>query len=63
MSPERACDVIIACCVLFNISKELKEPQEDYEGEGNEDVNPQEPEGNETTGAAIRREIINDYFA
>ena len=63
MSPDKACDVIMACCVLFNISKELKEPQEDYDGERNEDVNPPEPDGNAPTGAAIRQEIINNYFA
>nr|XP_054756868.1 putative nuclease HARBI1 [Lytechinus pictus] len=63
MSPERASDIIIACCVLFNISKELKEPEQEYHMEVDEDVNPHEPEGNEPTGAAVRQAIINDYFA
>ncbi|PIK53051.1 putative nuclease HARBI1 isoform X2 [Apostichopus japonicus] len=29
IEPQRACDIIVACCILFNISKDLKEPHLD----------------------------------
>ncbi|XP_072163239.1 putative nuclease HARBI1 [Diadema setosum] len=31
MAPERASKVIIACCVLHNLSKQMNEPQDNYE--------------------------------
>ena len=35
--PDRACNIITACCVLFNISKELREPHLDPENDQLED--------------------------
>ncbi|XP_038062959.1 putative nuclease HARBI1 [Patiria miniata] len=65
--PERACDIIIACCVLFNISKLLKEPhldpendQEDEEDD-NEDVEEDEVVAG-VTGASVRARIITNCF-
>ncbi|XP_071804951.1 putative nuclease HARBI1 [Asterias amurensis] len=65
--PERACDVIVACCVLFNISKELREPHLDPENDqedGAEDNEDNEDNDNAAavTGAAAREEIINNFF-
>ncbi|XP_041469638.1 putative nuclease HARBI1 [Lytechinus variegatus] len=63
LSPERACDVIVACCVLHNVSKDLREPN--YHEGGEEDVElppidqAYDPVGE---GAATRRDIIDTYF-
>ena len=64
LSPVRACDVLVACCVLHNVSKDLKEPQEYQEMEGVAQVRqlrqPLDPVGG---GAVARRNIIQNYFS
>ena len=65
--PERACDIIVACCVLFNISKLLREPHLDQENdqdaddEGDVDVEGHDVAAN-LTGDATRAEIISNLF-
>ena len=64
IAPARACDIIVACCVLFNISKDLKEPQVDTQNDLQLQPDPAEagaPPDNDQ-GAAVRREIIANFF-
>ena len=62
MSPDRACDVIVACCVLFNISKALKEPN--VKIKKLDEVVDQPDQGQpDPVGAAVRDDIINNYFS
>lgn len=63
LEPERACDVIVACCVLFNISKQLKEPQEQLEDNG-DDENPEQvnDQQNNLDGLLVRSDIMNNFF-
>lgn len=62
--PDKACNVITACCVLFNISKELREPHLDARND--EDIQP-EPvfpaeAADDVTGTATRQAIVNYFF-
>ena len=60
--PERACHIITACCVLFNLSKDLKEPDmlevdEEPLDIGADDV--EEPRAiGDVAAIAVRAEII-----
>ncbi|XP_033646387.1 putative nuclease HARBI1 [Asterias rubens] len=66
VSPERACFIIKACCVLFNISKSLREPE--FDGDLDEDADDNyEDEGIQYNGplhdgTVKRNELINRYF-
>lgn len=62
MSAPRACDIIIACAVLFNIAKDLKEPEQIIEVEPDE-VPHHPADQNQLTGIALRAELINNYFS
>lgn len=64
IEPTRACDIIVACCVLFNISKDLKEPHLDPQ---NDRVVEPEPDdggaaGADIRGTAVRAHIIAHFF-
>ena len=65
IEPARACDIIVACCVLFNISKDLKEPNLDPQNDHPILPEPEEAGANADNiqGAAARAEIINNFFA
>lgn len=61
-TPKAAINVITACCVLFNISKDdhiqepyIHEPEE-------EDDDPRHDDDDEITGTAIRNEIVQNFF-
>ncbi len=64
--PERACDIITAWCVLFNISKDLREPNLDpdnYQHQVDEDHNENDvAEENIAAGNAVRANIIDNFF-
>ena len=66
IAPVRASDIITACCVLFNISKDLNE--ENLCPEDDVDIVPDEPElprdlPNNVHGEAARRDIIDNFFS
>ncbi len=61
MSPERACTVIAACCVLHNIAIDHSEPLPEFEGDGDWNEDAEEFVGVET-GQAVRDHIANTYF-
>lgn len=66
VSPERACMIIKACCILFNISKSLREPDFDDPDEDSDD-NQHEDDGIQYNGplhdgTVKRNELINRYF-
>ncbi|XP_072166404.1 putative nuclease HARBI1 [Diadema setosum] len=63
MAADRACDVIVACRVLYNVSKDLNEPQVQIEEDAPEEADDEEQDGHEATGTALRRDIINNYFS
>eukprot|EP00057_Strongylocentrotus_purpuratus_P005233 XP_003730494.1 PREDICTED: putative nuclease HARBI1 [Strongylocentrotus purpuratus] len=63
--PSRACDVIVACCVLFNLHKLYNEPED----EDNAAIQPQgrplrahNDDDDEDDGRIARNEIINNFF-
>ena len=60
MSPTRVCKVITACAVLHNISKDLKQPDVDFEADVHDDPHM---EHIAATGIAIRQAIIQNYFS
>eukprot|EP00057_Strongylocentrotus_purpuratus_P007816 XP_011662290.1 PREDICTED: putative nuclease HARBI1 [Strongylocentrotus purpuratus] len=62
MSAPRACNIMIACAVLFNIAKDLKEPEQVIEVEPDE-VPHHPADQNQLTGIALRAELINNYFS
>lgn len=37
VAPQKACQIIKACCVLFNLSKDFGEPELQFEGEVEDD--------------------------
>lgn len=65
--PERACRIITACCVLFNIAKRLRQPQVEEEEEQQEveaDQEADEDEANrmvDVAAVAVRAEIIRTF--
>ena len=61
LTPKRACDVIVAYCVLFNMSKLFKEPEEDIEVELPQIDHEINDEGN-LAGLDIRNEIVNNLY-
>ena len=68
--PEKVCDIIVACCVLFNISKQLREPHldpEDDQQENEEDAvdgenNEEDDIAAAANGAVARAEIVHNFF-
>lgn len=60
MTPERTADVITACAVLHNLSKQLNQREVDFVVEEEEE---QPIEQNLGTGKAMRTRIINEYFS
>ncbi|XP_072047331.1 LOW QUALITY PROTEIN: putative nuclease HARBI1 [Amphiura filiformis] len=68
-SPETACDMIVACCVLFNISKDdyVQEAQDD--DDDNQPPNPDDagdleaPDADELLGIAVRNELVRNVFS
>ncbi len=65
IEPTRACDIIVACCVLFNISKDLKEPHLDPQNDQAVERDPDEPgavNDDNNHGAAVRANIITNFF-
>ena len=67
--PEKVCDIIFACCVLFNISKQLRGPHldpEDDQQENEEDAvdgeNVEDDIAAAANGAVARAEIVHNFF-
>ena len=64
MAPEKACKVIVACAVLFNISKILNEPylgrQRQFEIIDIADNDDQGPDVH--LGNAARARMVNTFF-
>lgn len=72
MTPRRVCDVVVACSVLYNISKMLNEPvdEEDVdeqprnEEEGGNDVAEEYNDDHEYQfGQMVQMDIVNDFFS
>lgn len=65
MSPERACIVIKACIVLYNLSLRPTD-EEMFQGDDNEDDDgedeEQQPRVINQTGQARRNQLVNNYF-
>jgi hypothetical protein len=64
IEPTRACDIIVACCVLFNISKDLKEPHLDAHLDQLVPPDPHDAvaDNDDIIGVAARADIINNFF-
>ena len=60
MRPDRAADVIMACVILHNISKDLRQPEVAFNLQEEEEW--QQPLENVRNGAAARNLIIQDHF-
>ena len=61
MRPDRARDVIMACAILHNISKDMRQPEVAFNVQ--EDKACQQPLQNAPNGAAGQELIIQNYFA
>ena len=61
MRPDRAGDVIVACAVLHNISKDMQQPEVAFHVQ--EEEERQQPLENARNGAAARELIIQNHFA
>ena len=61
MWPDRARDIIMACAVLHNISKDMRQPEVGFNVQ--EDKECQQPLQNAPNGAAVQELIIQNYFA
>ncbi|XP_038066805.1 putative nuclease HARBI1 [Patiria miniata] len=64
VSPQRACIIIRACCVLFNLSKEFRQPElddtDDLEADDDDDDLPYD--GPIQDGCIQRDLLVNTYF-
>ncbi|KAJ8049011.1 hypothetical protein HOLleu_01550 [Holothuria leucospilota] len=64
IAPPRACDIIVACCALFNISKDLNEPHLDPQND--QEVQHEADEmvvaAADVHGVALRADIIANFF-
>ena len=63
--PRKACNIITACCVLFNISKDLREPHLDPENEQQDGENDNLEEDEivaQINGNHARAELIHNFF-
>ena len=62
-TPEKACDIITACCVLFNISKD-DHIQQLYNHEPDDDDDPATDAAAEddVLGTAVRNDIVHNFF-
>lgn len=64
ITPARACDIIVACCVLFNISKDLKEPQDhNYHDVIHPEQNVANGVDDDIRGVAVRTGILSTTFS
>lgn len=61
-TPQRACDIITACCVLFNISKDdhIQEPY--HHVPVPDDGDPAPADAGDVLGIATRNEIVHNFF-
>ena len=63
--PARACNIITACCVLFNLSKDLNEPNLCEEDDKPHDIGEDDVEVPRALGdvaaIAVRAEIIRTF--
>ncbi|XP_054774690.1 putative nuclease HARBI1 [Lytechinus pictus] len=62
MVPERAGRIIIACCILHNLSKQMNEPEDNHDIDIEEVDQPAVQEANNPAGLAMRQNIIQTYF-
>lgn len=62
VEPGRACKVILACVVLFNMSKDFPDFEREVEEE-DEDVEQDEEWGGMENGNVVRDTIINNFFS
>uniref|UniRef100_A0A3B3T239 DDE Tnp4 domain-containing protein n=1 Tax=Paramormyrops kingsleyae TaxID=1676925 RepID=A0A3B3T239_9TELE len=62
VDPGRACRIILACVVLFNLSKG-SEVEEDEQQENTEDVEEDREEGVENSGYTVRETIVQNFFS
>ena len=61
--PARACDMIIAMCMLFNISKFPRQPHLDVDNDVDVPDNVDVPGAEDRrSGAVVRMQIVNDFF-
>ena len=61
MRPDRAADVIMACAVLHNVSKQLRQPEVIFDVAANDEV--VEPVEHAPNGAEARNAIIENHFS
>ena len=62
VEPGRACKIILACVVLFNLSKDFPEFEREVDEE-NEDGEEDGEGGNAENGSIVRDTIINNFFS
>ena len=61
-TPQKACDIITACCVLFNIGKDdhIQEPYNHVPIP--EDAEQAPAAADDILGIAVRNEIVHNFF-
>ena len=60
VDPDRACKIILACVVLFNLSKNFTIHEEEEEQHAIEEFEEDEVENN---GYTMREAIVNNFFS
>lgn len=63
-TPEKACDIITACCVLFNISKDdhIQLPYNHVPDDDDGD-DPAPAAADDLLGTAVQNDIVRNLFA
>lgn len=64
MDPSRACKIILACVVLFNLSKDLADEEDDHDTteEAEDNVEEGANNNNENNGYTVRDTLVNNFF-
>ena len=64
-TPQKVCDVITACCVLFNISKDdhIQDPYNHVPDPDDAELAPPAAAQNDVLGTAVRNNIVRNFFS
>ncbi|XP_064455042.1 putative nuclease HARBI1 [Ornithodoros turicata] len=62
MAPERCCGIVVACCILHNLAKQLGIPDDRAEPELQDDSDEQEPQRAPQDGVHVRNLIVQRHF-
>ena len=63
LTPPYACDVIVACAVLYNIAKDLKEPNHLPCRREQEEPETDPTDVAHETGISVRANIVREFFS